>query len=241
MNKINPILDAMSEIDDNIVTNIKKRRKRPLLIAAVAAAALMLLMGAAVISISEVTVNNRHLIDFNFTVQENVNTDPHQELLEMGAEPQPFSLGQCYELTALPSEVFDLLNLHPLMNEKFTEKESEITVELLEFGKPVELRQLVMMYSLTDKETEVEMRFHINCKLIEETAASQNFDKLKEYRIFDLNDGSKALIYSLDHALDTGEGFWHGTFSYGGIIYEFSTSYTDYDGLMQTLDDLGIL
>lgn len=240
MTKINPILDAMSEIDDNIITNTnhsKRPKKLPIVIAV--AAALMLLMGAAVISISEVTINNKHLIDYNFTVQENVNTEPRRELLEMGATSQAFSMGQSYELTALPSEVFELLNLHPLMNDNFTEKESKVHITLLKFGNPIEFGQLEMIYSLTDKETDVEMLFQIRCKLVEETEASSDYQNLKEYKLLELNDGSKALIYG--HAIMEGEGFWHGTFSYGGIIYDFSTSYTDYDSFIQTLTDLGVL
>ena len=234
-NKINPLLDAMSEIDDNIITTTKKSKKRPLMIVAAAAVATTLLLtGAAVIRISEVTINNKHLIDYNFTVQENVNTDPHQELLEMGATSQPLHAGgTAYNLTALPSEVFEVLNIDPLMNDNFTEKESEIEVILLEYGQPSVPGYLHVIYSLTDRKTGVEMRFHTYYKLIEEVETKAEYQNLEEYELLDLNDGSKALIY--------GYGYFKGTFSYGGIIYDFTTGCTDYDNVIKTLTDLGIL
>lgn len=234
MNNINPILDAMSEIDDNIIanTNIKRSKKRPLLIAVAAAAVLTVIMGAAVVSRSHVTINKSHLLDYTFTVQENVNTEPFEQLREMGAKLD----GSLYDLTARPSEVFELLNIHPLINDNFTDEECDMAVMFLRFGEPVETRQLMVRYDLIDKKTNVKLMLETSHKLVEDTAKSSEYVQVKKYKLLDLNDGSKALVYSGDEY-----GPWIGSFSYNGIIYDFHTSYTDYDTFLQTFDHLGIL
>lgn len=240
-NKINPLLDAISEIDDNIITNTKKTKKRPLLIAAVAAAAsLAVIMGAAVVNKTPLTVNNEHVMDYNLTVQKNVNTDPHEQLLEMGATNSRYSWGQVYELTARPSEVFEVLNIQPLMNDCFADEATEIVVRFNNFRDTV--GYLDVRYCLTDKKTDVEMSFTLSCTLVKGANLGIGYEGegIKEYELLDLNDGSKAMFYGIG-VTGSQESTWYGSFCYDGIIYHFSTNVTGYDAFMQTIDDLGIL
>ena len=240
--KINPILDAMSEIDDNIVTNTKKRRKHPLFIAAVTAAALAVIMGCAVIYEynSGVKLDGKPAFDYNFTVKEEANVLTHEELLDMGASYNEEN-GR-YTLHALPSEVFQKYNISPLMNENFSETESEIKVDYFTNKKEPIHRQIAIGYSLIDNTSGLTVQMRVRCRLVEETSFSSDYLEFgdAEYELVDLNDGSKALIYGNYSKLwDAND--CHGTFSYDGMVYDFRIIGKDLENAKSFLARLGVM
>lgn len=237
--KINPILDAMSEIDDNIVTNTKKRRKHPLFIAAVAAAALAMIMGCAVVYdySSSVKINGEPVFELDYHVQENLHLLTHEELLEMGAEQHSLSAsaGSYYKIKALPSEVFAAYNLTPLINDNFIERDSTVWIDYIWLTKPEDLRQLRITYSLTDKESGIGVRLKMNCAVTDKTNTGEWFDESDNLTVLELNNGTKAMLKDFE---DSG---WHGIFSYDGIVYNIDSDYIGLDDMKQILADLGVL
>ena len=233
----------MSEIDDNIVTATKKTRKYPILIAVAAAASLAVIMGAAVVNKSYVVANGDRVMDMNLTVKKDVNTDPYEQFLEIDAETIAHSNSdgdRWYELTACPSEVFEVLNIHTLLNDNFTDEASEISVSFDNVRNPTRLGYLNVRCFLTDKKTGVELTLSINGILAKDIPLTEEWNYQEEYELLDLNNGSKALVYKSDIPMSE-RSRWSGSFCYDGFVYTFHTEYTEYDAFMQTLDDLGIL
>lgn len=267
-NKINPLLDVISEIDDNIITgiNIKKSKKRPLMIAvaAAAAAALAVITGAAVVnSRYSLVYNGEQIMDINTKVFKDINLEPRDQLIEMGATYERTSNdNDIYNLTARPSEVFEVLNAPLLLNDNFTDEATDILFILNKYGDPLKPNNLFGRYSLTDKNTNVTVDLNFTIRLSEESGLGMEYNNFGDaFRpdLLDLNDGSKALVLMLPPA--NGEPLlpdecysWSGSFCYGGISYSYHISKTevdpeigehlvlvDRDTFMQTLDRLGIL
>ena len=239
MTKINPILDAMSEIDDNIITNTKKRKKRPLFIVAVAAAALMVIMGCKVVYdySSSVKINGEPAFELDYHVQENLNLLTHEELLEMGAEQHSLnaSAGSYYKIEALPSEVFAAYNLTPLINDNFIEQDSPVWIDYIWLTKPEDLRQLRITYSLTDKDSGIDVKLLMNCAVTDETNTSEWFGESDSLTVLELNNGTKAMLKDFE------DGGWHGIFSYNGIVYNINSGDIELDDMKQILTNLGVL
>lgn len=263
MTNINPLLDVMSEIDDNlIVTDTKKTRKRPLLIAVAAAAALTVITGAAgaaVINKFQFTVNDEPFMDLNMKVQKDINLDPYEQLIEMGARHDRNPEGtDFYLLTARPSEVFEVLNAPLLLNDNFTDEPTQIQLWLSNVADDTERGFLFVHYDLYDKETGVKVEISSECILSENAGFSSGYNREDEKKpeILDLNDGSK-LAFFYDNFGDVFDehSCWSGDFSYGGIFYRFhidkpmevdptggySLAPLGYDAFIETLDRLGIL
>lgn len=259
MTNINPLLDIMSEIDDDIITDtaVKKSKKRPLLIAVAAAAALAVITGAAVVSKYKYQffINDEAFMDFNMKVQKDINLDPYEQLIEMGAKHDRNPKGtDFYLLTARPSEVFEVLNAPLLLNDNFTDEPTQIQFWLANVADGEERGFLEVDYNLYDKETGVKVHIFSKCILSENAEFSSGWyrDDEKQPEILDLNDGSKLAFF--DDVFDESH-CWIGDFSYGGIYYQFhidkpmevysannySLAPLGYDAFIQTLDRLGIL
>lgn len=244
----------MSEIDDNIVTNTKKRRKHPLFLAAVTAAALAVIMGCAIVHEyrDSVTINNKETIDYNYTVKENVIVPTHEELLEMGAEyvEGDYRTRNKYNISALPSEIFNMINIDPLMNDNFAEYESDITFSVFnivvgETREDDKAGQFEVRYPLYDKNIGKTAKFTLTCKVDERAGWSlgvgSSGSKIK-YEIIGLNDGSEALLFLYEWKFNSEtENMYTATFSYDGMIYSVEINNSSYDEMKQVLDDLGIL
>lgn len=249
-NKLNPLLDAMSEIDDSIITNTKKTKKRPLLIIAAVAAVLMLIMGAAVASSrsGEVKVNGESVSDLNYTVQENVSLLTREEFLEMGAKITEDSGHYTkYELNALPSEILQIHNLPLLTSDNFNEKRSNVQVGYSYFDEEIGIGDIDLSYSLTNKTNGAAVDFAVIAILSEHVHYSMEFISLignnhrseynkVDYEFLTLNDGSQAMITPF--GIRDG---WYAYFTYNGLIYEIHVSDTDKEEMKQILTDLGVL
>lgn len=252
MNKINPLFEAMSSIDDNIVTNARRPRKRPTaLIFTVVAASVLLLTGAAVVARSAARLSNGSLVDYNFYAQKGMVFPSPNELREMGAVNDTEADG-LYNINALPSEVFEKFNLDIPVNKNFAYSPADIKMWLSEFDDGT--KEVEFNYLLTDKAMNVKIQFSVTAT--DGEAPSFDFEirgtERAKTKFVTLKDGSEALIFQRiqkiagmeDLADDPG-----AEFSYNGIIYSLSIrsdlsnnddAYT-VDDMEQVLKDLGVL
>ena len=241
MTKINPLLDVISEIDDDIITNTNKhkiRMKTIYISAAVAAASLMVITGAAAVYRNQVFLNNKKAIEYNFTVKENIMVpteefhyrDEHIQMLPNGIISHIY-----HYLNAAPSELFQMLNVNPLMNENFTEEKGDDVLRVDKISED-EILSITIGYTLFNKQVGKSADFVTTFKADERAEWSiKTFSK--KHKFIKLNDGSKALIEYDDNPFNT---CWV-TFSYDGIIYEMHVEQSSFDEIKLILSDLGVL
>lgn len=253
-NKINPLLDVISDIDDNIiVANTKKRRKKlPIFIAA--AAVLTVITGAAVVHNrypKTMTINGEPMIKYNYTIMESVTSFSREQMLAMGAEIIQDETGFTeYVITALPSEILTAFNMPSRINDNFIEEESAIKIDCAySYEQPEEIEAIFMKFSLVDKNTGKSVDFDIDCTRSEEyvlgglgiVSLHQVDDKTHyedvDKKLLTLKDGSQAVVYRFgpyDH--------WYASFAYDGLLYtDVEVDSSDYDDIITVLTDLGVL
>lgn len=243
MTKINPIFEAIGNINDDIAANAieatqQKQRPIKLVIIAAAAAAALIIMGCSVATRSSLMFNSKAAIEFNYYPQTQSHILSTDELNSLGASENNGS----YLLNILPSEIFDLYNISPLMNYgKFSEEKSEITVR----GSST---QAILNYSITDKETSgtitVEVQFDTDGRSsfgadyisLDGNAA----DMFGNSEFITLSDGSRAFVS--DRYLHGYEYYTaQAVFCYNGIGYKIYALNTDINGMKQILANLGAM
>ena len=255
MTEINPLLDVMSEIDDNIITNTnhrKRPKKLPIIIAA--AAALMLLMGAAVVYNrypKSMTVNGKPMFEYNYKIMEEVTPLTREEMISMGAEIIKDGKGFIgYSITALPNEMFKVSNMPSRINDNFIEKETEIEIYYSSKDKQLEdIYGIGMSFSLVDKNNGKTAHINVDCTRSEDHVLGglhiwymhqiddETFYEDFENELLTLNDGSQAIVYQWGPDEE-----WCASFAYDGLVYaDVSINSSDYDDIIQVLTDLGVL
>lgn len=255
MNNLNPLFVAMNDMDNNAVSEAVKAKKHPirtkamLIAAAVAAASLMAGFAYRTLSGSGVALNGEPLFDYNISVQEDMRLPTREEMLAWGAEEcGDFSQGMyIFRKNGLPGELFEMFNIHPLMNDNFTEEVTPLEANAL-LHSPEAAHSATFTYTLTDKQTELSVKFFIdclygNCKNCEngmQTGYQIDNDNRERvnYEVVELNDGSKAMV--TDYEFGGGRQAT-ADFTYNGIHYSLEVYGTYIDGMKQILTDLGVL
>ncbi len=234
MNKINPLLEAINDIDDSFIANAAKPRKRPIaLIIAAATAAVLALAGFTAAFRSGVRINGRDTFDYNLTVQE-MTIPEKEELTALGAVDTQKS-EYSFDWETLPSELWDTFGISPLMNENFTEEKCGTSVWVdYTNGVPISTD---IDYELTDSKRGLTVKVGIYC-LLKEAALRSNYEADNTETIT-LKDGSKALICE-DYLGGYEKYKAYAAFSYGGIAYTLS-AWTDKQGMKDILSDFGVL
>lgn len=248
MNKIDPLFEAMSNIDDNIVSNaIREKRKRPIaLMIAVVAAAVTLLTGFTVYTLKTgtrgVNIDDEHLFYHDITLQNALTIPTKDELLQMGADEDGDYENGIYFFAfsdVLPSDVFKIFNVEPItMNDSFNEEPSDVWV--LGFSNAGnDLEFVKFSYDLTQKSSGIKLRFDTNY-IIDEVGIPNEYYEFKEFEVIELNNGSEAMV--AEQHLDDNV-YAYADFSYNGAIYGISSFYStmDMDEMKQVLSDLGVL
>lgn len=253
-NKINPLLDVISEIDDsNIITNTKKRfKKLPIFIAA--AAVLMAITGAAVVYNrypGSMTINGEPMFEYNYAIMESVTPFSREQMLARGAEiirdEEEFTE---YSITALPSEILTAFNMPSRINDNFIEEESEIKIYCAyQSEQPEEIGMISMRFSLVDKNNGKTIDFDIDCTRSEHyklhglgVISEREVDGKTHYndvnnKLLTLKDGSQAVIYKWG-----ADEKWYASFAYDGILYtDVSVDNSDQNDMITVLTDLGVL
>lgn len=255
MNKLNPLLLAMNDIDDNIAANaIKKKRVRPItLTIAAAAAAVLLFTGFQSLTrfksrydrgATGVFIYNYHQFCYNLT-DKRLNIPAKDELLKTGAV-EVFEDGDGYSVLfedALPSDILKLCNAQPITlgNDNFTEQPGEVRIEYISLNNG-QNTHMQFNYSLTHKKSGVILDF--NCEV-----SIKDHDTLMEYHgckpddreLISLNDNSMCLLLEHRHNEDLVNSI--ADFSYDGVIYRIDTPYlnVDKERMKEVLFDLGVL
>ena len=215
MNKINPIFEALSYVDDRHIPVNKEKRlsKKPLLI--LAAAAILLLTG-----FTTVAVLGKHVFSFSTGSSAEQAFDLNLRSWEFTI-PEEFSpvLGEnsfSGSAEIPPSEVFKEFGITPLINDNFTEIPGEqTTVEV-----NTDFRESRFQYTLYSKTLEKEVTF--NAAYFSET---ENMTYHGHWGLFPgepteiitLNDGSACMVSG-----------WIAVFSYDGALWELRVDY-DFD------------
>lgn len=243
MNKINPLFEAMSTIDDNMVARSLPKKKKislPITFTAAAAVAVLVLMGNAIVFRSEARFGNGIVIDYNISKQTDMTVPTEEELLEMGAVPDKDSdIHTLYNIKALPSQVFEKFNLDILINDNFIEKPS---VDIQFFSSINDPKTVCFSYLLTDKALDADVLFSIMCRSDEYGYSSYYQGKPAEHKVYTLKDGSKALVWKWSEVYKS-----NAAFSYGGNVYELEFRHNGFvrdftiDDMEQVLKDLSVL
>ncbi len=235
MNKINPLLEAINDIDDSFIANAAEPRKRPtaLMIAAVAAAALAL-AGFTAAFRSGVRINGRDTFDYDLTVQE-MTIPEKEELTALGAVDSQKS-EYSFDWETLPSELWNTFGISPLMNGNFTEEKCGTRVWVsYTNGVPASAD---FHYELTDNKRGLPVKVSIYCLLNESAGLRSGYEEDVGETVT-LNDGSRALIYDV-YLGGYEKNKAYADFSYGGIVYKLS-AWTDMQGMRDILSDFGVL
>ena len=70
-----------------------------------------------------------------------------------------------FKKSTLPSDLFEKFNIHPLINDNFTEEITDVYANawLNTTGKNIQTQDIMFTYKLTDKETGIPVEFDITC------------------------------------------------------------------------------
>lgn len=265
MNKLNPLFEAMNDMDDNVVSEAVKAKKhsirtKALLVAAVVAVTALIVgftrRSMAIPGNLEVKVD-RDTVFVNegvILVQMGMRLPTEDEMLEWGAEERGDISKNSYffHKDGLPGELLEMFNVHPLINDNFTEETTpiDVSVHLITPESPLFAH---FYYQLTHKQTGLPVDFSISCSyeiygdygdydLGTEFNLQTSGRESERIEIIDLNDGSNAILWE-DTNVDAGTfSEWADAhFVYNGIQYRLCVNGTDIDGMKQILADLGVL
>lgn len=147
MTNLNPLFDAMNNIDDSIITNAEKTNKKPVFLSAgIIAAALALVVGiryfggrsgityvAPSFGESKTSSTNDSVYDQNNKYVFEVNGEDYyfnvysqNIIIPDSFMPDDIGKGQCFfDVQMRPTEIFAEFGVHPLMNDNFTDSKNE--------------------------------------------------------------------------------------------------------------------
>lgn len=224
MNKINPLFEAVSNIDDNIVSNaIKEKRKRPIaLMIAAAAAAMTLLVGFTVYNRSHHTLDyDKGSFELNVTLHDEV-------IIPEEYKSYRYTLYTMEDTTA--EEMFKMFNAKPLITDKFEYTEGD-------HGPAVSTGSVTFRCSLYNKTVNRDLSMYAEYIFdnYDVTFSTTKVGNANDYKVVQLNDGSRAVI-------SESEIVTLATFAYDGVKYDWYM----FDGgtmeeMEQVLVDLGIV
>lgn len=249
MTKVNPVFEAIGNIDDNIAANaieaaLHKRKPIKLIIIGAVAAAALIVMGCSAAVRSSLMLDEKAVMEFNYYPLTEAHILTVDELKELGTVTDGKYYGSgTYALTALPSDLFARFNIAPLMNsELFSEEKSEMNVKASSI-------QTILEYTLTDKESGKPINFKIQFHTEGEGSFNLGYgvigggkatDAFNHYEFITLADGSQAFV--ADRYLH-GYNFYRSeaVFCYNGIGYRIDAQNVDINEMKQILANLGAM
>lgn len=251
MNELNPLLDALNDIDTRYIIKPKKKKRPIVLMIAAAAAAVTLLTGYTVRTLKTgtrgVNINDEHQFYHDIKLQNGLTIPTKDELLQMGAVE---AVDGCYEdgfywfnfNDMLPSDVFKIFNVAPFtINDNFIEERSGVNVFGWSNNTGNDLEFVDFDYYLIQKSSGKELKFK-TYYIIDEVGIPNEYYEFKEdmFEIIELSNGSEAMVAET-HVGDN--VYAYANFSYNGAVYRIDSfnSTMDMDEMKQVLDDLGIL
>lgn len=250
MTKLNPLIEAMSDIDDALVEKAQGAAKKPMrlkvLVIAAAAAAISVLVGFTVATRhGEFSIGNKPAFEYNLSKFDITIPDEYKP-----CEENIYNYFGKVDVGV--EELFEMFNAPLLINDNFstevdkehvekwtyknhnTGEEYEISFEpwIEVFNSNVEFN-----YYLYDKNLERNVLFealYLTEQCGEEYQVRSGVSgKIDGYEIITLNDGSKCFVHSSG-----------ADFAYNGVRYEMYTLNPDEPSIeltKQILSDLGVL
>lgn len=224
MNELNPILDALNDIDTRYIVEPKRRKRTIALTVAAAAAAITLLVGFTGYNRTHHTVEyDKGSFELNVTLHDEV-------IVPEEYKSYRYTLYTMKDTTA--EEMFEMFNVKPLITDKF-----EFNPDYGDLGPAVSSGSVEFRCSLHNKTVDRDLRL-LSCYIFGEydtTFSTVSLNGAKDYKIVDLNDGSRAVISNNESSISA-------TFAYDGVKYDWHM----YDGgtmeeMEQVLADLGVL
>lgn len=254
MNELNPILDALNDIDTKYIIE-PKRKKRPVALLIAASVAAITLMTGFTVMVNEVSPgvnvqggqNAEHQFSYNVTDKKDLNILTKDELLKIDTVKEVEINGRIYSASfeeALPSDILKRYNVKSLLlgNDNFTEQPCQIFVRSLDYSNG-QCDYLRFDYNLTHKKSGMDLRFkcYVSIDGFDLTSTYES-DETIDKEIIPLNDGSMCMLLE-QHEEKPESSYVTAAFSYNGIIYDLmSWDYSMNSELMkEILSDLGIL
>lgn len=250
MTKLNPLIEAMSSIDDVLVEKAQSPVKKPIrmrvVVIAAAAAAMCLLVGFAVANRhGEFKIGNKPAFEFNLSNFDITIPDEY-----MPCEENMYNYSGKVDIGV--EELFEKFNAPLLINDNFstdidTDDVEQWTYRNLNTGEEYDVREepfievfrsdVTFQYYLYEKNLNRNVLFNAlylteDCNP-EFGVQSGVSSKIEEYEILTLNDGSKCFVAA-----------GGAEFSYNGARYCFSLTNSGERSIeltKQVLNDLGVL
>lgn len=250
MNKLNPLIEAMSNIDDALIEKAQGTAKKPIrlkvLVIAAAAAAISVLVGFTVAARhGEFRIGNKPAFEFNLAKFDITIPDKYKP-----CEENMYNYAGKVDIGV--EELFQMFNAPLLINDNFstdidTDDVEQWTYKNLNTGEEYDVGAEPWMnvfsdyvyfeYYLYDKN--LQRNIHLSALYLTEDCSSEFgvhsgvSSKIEEYEILTLNDGSKCFV-----------GAGGAEFAYNGVRYCFNLTNIGERSIeltKQVLDDLGVL
>ena len=230
MTNLNPLFDAMNNIDDSVITNAEKSNKKPIFlrVGIIAAAAAMLALGVGFTAkITGVfgtgkdtfTLGNDLTIQFNIQYHEITIPEEFEVRYDYFDSYRPENMK--------PSEMFTKFGVSPLLNDNFFESCNNLEV-IMNIPTSIEFS-----YMVQDKKLGTEVYIHATYYILENMSVDGFTEDKDLYpEVVTLNDGSSCIVTSN-----------MATFAYDGVYYHISIygEEKSHDITKQILTDLGVL
>lgn len=244
MTELNPLLEAMNSIDDNIVSNSMKKprsRHRTLKLAIVAAAVITagVFVGATVVG------SGNYLIKIN-NKERTMVLDTYGTTITIPAEYNRGVRGMFFEYVDVPlDELFKKFDVSPIMTDKFSlenSKKPSLVKNLTndeEFCLHIENPCVVVFWDSVELSSYIHSKtfdsdFHYKVQYYRKDYDCSLNIGTDDYEEVTLKDGSQCLV-TTDWAF----------FAYDGALYDFHFSREDRDwtikDIKQILKDFGVL
>lgn len=241
MSNINLLLEAVGSLDNAVIENAFKprRKKRIALTVIAAAAALSLVVGFAAVIRNGVYFENKRQISFNYYAQKTARIPAETEFMALGAEVDGHG---GYTLDILPSELFALYNVSPLMNAEYFDEVTGAAV------RSSNAAGTIIDYSLTDKESgkTVDITLHFtrngegsfapNYTVLGDVNAQNTFTHFERITLLDGSEGFAADRYKNGFGTYTARA----AFCKDGMGYELSVKDADITEMKEILESLGV-
>lgn len=240
MNNINYILEAVGGLDDAVLENAFKprKKKRVLLTVIAAAAALSLVVGFSAAIRNGVYFGGERQISFNYYAQKSARIPAETELEAFGTADGHGG----YTLDILPSELFTLYSVSPLIgSEHFEEIPGAAVVNSDAAG-------VIITYSLAEKSSgkNVDIRLHFtrngegsfapNYIVLGDPNAQNTFTHFDKITLLDGSEGFAADRYMNGFDIYTSRA----AFCKDGMGYELSVKDADITEMKAILQKLGV-
>ncbi|MDE7397915.1 MAG: hypothetical protein K2N06_00150 [Oscillospiraceae bacterium] len=251
MNNINPLLVAMNNIDDSIITNAEKTNKKPIFLCMgiiAAAVAATLLVGFTNVERFGFYVNGTQMNDYELDATPNIQFPSRKGCEEAGAIVRHYRDNRNFTYffeDFSPTDIFKMYNVNPLMNDKFTLKPGDVYVHANSLEDGSDPENVVFSYNMIHNTIGVNL--YVDCQYsvkggTASVASIKTGDNQKsKIESVKLNDGNKAVLMEVQND-GYDDVYTSVDVVYDNAIYHlYSFDYLTIEQMKQILTDLSVL